>query len=145
MSTGKSKLPAEGESLDIVTTVDDSLLTPRYGKPDIVVLASPAVVSLMELASLQLVERNLSDDLTSVGTRMTFEHLKPSYAGAEIVTRATVRQVSSRRIELEVESFEGQTLVARATHTRAIAPRAKFCPPFASTEDPGSRDAKVAR
>jgi predicted thioesterase len=76
---------------------------------------------------------------------MTFEHLQPSYAGAEIVTRATVRQVSSRRIELEVESFEGQTLVARATHTRAIAPRAKFLPPSGSTEDPGSRDAKVAR
>lgn len=145
MSTGKLKLPAEGESLDIVRTVDDSLLTPRYGKPDIVVLASPAVVSLMELASLQLVERNLPVDLTSVGTRMMFEHLQPSYAGAEIVTRATVRQVSGRRIELEVESFEGQTLIARATHTRAIAPRAKFRPPSGSTEDPGSRGAEVAR
>lgn len=129
MSTGELKLPAEGESLDVVRTVDDSLLTPRYGKPDIVVLASPAVVSLMEIASLQLVERDLPDDLTSVGIRMTFEHLQPSYAGAEIVTRATVRQVSGRRVELQVESFEGQTLVARATHARAIAPKAKFRPP----------------
>lgn len=143
MSTGEPKLPAEGESLDIVRTVDDSLLTPRYGKPDIVVLASPAVVSLMEIASLQLVERDLPEDLTSVGMRMTFEHLQPSYAGAEIVTRATVRRVSGRRIELEVESFEGQTLVARATHTRAIAPRAKFRPPAVSTEDPGSRGVKA--
>lgn len=145
MSTGEPKLPAEGESLDVVRTIDDSLLTPRYGKPDIVVLASPAVVSLMEIASLQLVERDLPDDLTSVGIRMTFEHLQPSYAGAEIVTRATVQQVSGRRIELKVESFEGQTLVARATHTRAIAPRAKFRPPSGSAEDPGSRSAGAAR
>lgn len=140
MSAGELRLPAEGQSLEIVRTVDDSLLTPHYGKPDIVVLASPALVSLMEIASLQLVERDLSHDLTSVGTRMTFEHLQPSYAGAEIVTRATVRQVSGRRIELEVESFEGQTLVARATHTRAIASKAKFRPPAGDTEDPGSRD-----
>ena len=138
MSTGEPKLPAEGASLEIVRTVDDSLLTPRYGKPDIVVLASPAVVSLMEIASLQLVERELPEDLTSVGIRMTFEHLQPSYAGAEIVTRATVRQVSGRRIELEVESFERQTLVARAAHTRAIAPKARFRPPSASTGNPGS-------
>ncbi|MBL0143488.1 MAG: hypothetical protein IPP91_15580 [Betaproteobacteria bacterium] len=145
MSTGEPKLPAEGESLDIVRTVDDSLLTPRYGKPDIVVLASPAVMFLMELASLQLVERELPDELTSVGTRMVFEHLQPSYAGAEIVTRATVRQVSGRRIELEVESFEGQTLVARAAHTRAIVPRAKFRPPSGSTEDRGSQGAEATR
>lgn len=134
MSTGELNLPAEGESLDIVRTVDDSLLTPRFGKPDIVVLASPAVVSLMEIASLQLVERDLPDDLTSVGIRMTFEHLQPSYAGAEIVTRATVQEVSGRRIELQVESFKGQTLVARAAHTRAVAPRAKFRPPSGRTE-----------
>lgn len=134
MSTGELRLPAEGESLDIVRTVDDSLLTPRFGKPDIVVLASPAVVSLMEIASLQLVERDLPDDLTSVGIRMTFEHLQPSYAGAEIVTRAIVREVSGRRIELQVESFEGPTLVARATHTRAVAPKAKFRPCSGRTE-----------
>ncbi len=134
MDTRELKLPAEGESLDIVRTVDDSLLTPRYGKPDIVVLASPAVVSLMEIASLQLVERDLPDDLTSVGIRMTFEHLRPSYAGAEIVTRATVQEVSDRRIKLQVESFEGQTLVARATHIRAVAPRAKFRPPSGRPE-----------
>ena len=145
MSAGELKLPAAGESLEIVRTVDDSLLTPRYGKPDIVVLASPAVVSLMEIASLQLVERDLPADLTSVGIRMTFEHLAPSYAGAEIVTRATVRQVSGRRIELEIESFEGQTVIARATHTRAIAPKAKFRPPSGSSGHPGSQDAEAAR
>lgn len=141
MSSAEPKLPAEGASLEIVRTVDESLLTPRYGKPDIVVLASPAVVSLMEIASLQLVERDLPADLTSVGTGMTFEHLRPSYAGAEIVTRATVRQVSGRRIELAVESFEGQTLVARAAHTRAIAPKANFRPPAGNTGQPGRGDA----
>lgn len=135
MSTEEPKLPAAGESLDIIRTVDDSLLTPRYGKPDIVVLASPAVVSLMEIASLQLVERDLPDSLTSVGIKMVFEHLQPSFAGAEIRTRATVQQVSGRRIELEVESFEGQTLVARATHTRAIASKAKFRPPSRTPEN----------
>ena len=144
MSAGELKLPAAGESLEIVRTVDDSLLTPRYGKPDIVVLAAPAVVSLMEIASLQLVERDLPADLTSVGIRMTFEHLAPSYAGAEIVTRATVRQVSGRRIELEVESFEGRTLVARAAHTRAIASRSKFRPPAGGTDDPGIRASRSA-
>lgn len=145
MSTVDLKLLPAGTSLEIVRTVDDSLLTPRYGKPDIVVLASPAVVSLMEIACLQLVERDLPDDLTSVGIRMTFEHLLPSYAGAEIVTRATVREVSGRRIELEVESFEGDVLVARAAHTRAIAPKAKFRPPSAKAEDSGSRNAEKAR
>lgn len=132
MSAVELLLPAKGESLEIVQIVDDALLTPRYGKPDIEVLASPAVVSLMEIASLQLVEQDLPDDLTSVGIKMTFEHLQPSYAGAEIVTRATVQQVSGRRIDLVVESFDGPTLIARATHTRAIAPKEKFRPPISN-------------
>lgn len=132
MSGAELKLPGAGESLEQATIVDESLLTPRYGKPDIVVLASPAVVSLMEITSLRLVERDLPPEWTSVGSRMVFEHLLPTYAGAQVVTRATVREVAGRRIELDVETFEGPTLVARATHTRAIARKAKFSPPAAA-------------
>ena len=129
MNVDASQLPAEGASAEITRIVDETLLTPAYGKPDIEVLASPAVVDLLELASIGLVEERLPAELTSVGTGLTFRHLRPSYAGAEVVTRATVREVSARRIDLTVESYEDGELVAKAEHSRAIVPTANFARP----------------
>ena len=122
-------LPTEGASYELTRTVDDSLMTPAFGKPDIEVLASPAVVYLMEVASLTLVEERLPEELTSVGTGLTFKHLRPSWAGAEILVRATVQSVSEKRVDLLVEAFEREKLVATAEHSRAVVPTRNFTPP----------------
>lgn len=124
----EATVPAEGASYELTRTVDASLMTPAFGKPDIEVLASPAVVYLMEVASLTLVEEHLPADLTSVGTGLTFKHLRASYEGAEVLVRATVRTASAKRVDLLVEAFEGETLVATAEHSRAVVPRRNFTP-----------------
>ncbi len=129
MDTGSGILPEVGATAEISRTVDRSLLTPEFGKPDIEVLASPAVVYLMELASIELVERDLSTELTSVGTGLEFEHLRPSFEGTEVVTKATVRECSPKHVSLDVETIEDGTVVARAKHSRAIAPTRKFARP----------------
>lgn len=131
--TNEVTLPAEGASYELTRTVDETLMTPAFGKPDIEVLASPAVVYLMEVASLTLVEERLPEDLTSVGTGLVFKHLRPSWEGAEVLVRATVRSVSEKRIDLLVEAFEGEKLVATAEHSRAVVPRANFARPAGSS------------
>jgi predicted thioesterase len=54
------------------------------------------------------------------------EHLAPSRPGADVRAIARVTEVAGRRIVFVCEAYEGEALVGRATHRRAIVDRARF-------------------
>lgn len=96
------------------------------GSGDMPVLATPALVALMENAAMMACRPLCQEGETTVGSSIHVEHLKPSPLGAEIKAIATIVKHEGRCIDFTVEAHQGDVLVGTATHTRFIVSRERF-------------------
>lgn len=97
-------------------------------------LATPRLVALVEQAAVAAVAESLPAGSTTVGTNVTIDHLAATAIGDEVAASATVVAVDGRRVSFSIEAHEGDKLIARGTHSRAIVDRDRFLASL--TEDP---------
>ncbi|MBQ2441055.1 MAG: thioesterase family protein [Paludibacteraceae bacterium] len=108
------------------TVVTDSLTASYIGSGDMPVLATPAMIALMENAAMVAVAPHLPEGSTTVGGFISSTHLKPSKIGETITAVAEVTKVEGKKIEFKVSAYSGETLLGEGTHTRFIVERQKF-------------------
>ncbi len=107
-------------------TVTDAVTAIVMGSGDMPVLATPAMMALMENAAMLAVANHLPEGSTTVGGQITSSHLKPSKLGDTVTATATVIRVEGKKIEFKVEARCGETLLGEGTHLRFIVDREKF-------------------
>ena len=107
-------------------TVTDAITAIAMGSGDMPVLATPAMMALMENAAMLAVADYLSEGCTTVGGHITSSHLKPSKLGDKVTATATVTRVEGKKIEFKVEAHCGDTLLGEGTHLRFIVDKEKF-------------------
>ena len=107
-------------------TVTDAVTAITMGSGDMPVLATPAMMALMENAAMLAVAEHLPEGSTTVGGHISASHLKPTPVGETVTATATVIRVEGRKIEFRVEARCGDTLLGEGTHLRFIVDRAKF-------------------
>ena len=90
------------------------------------VLATPVMICLMEQAAAELVERNLPDDLTSVGIAVNISHKAPTPIGLSVRAEAVITKVDGRKITFDVKAFDGVDEIGSGTHERFIVNKEKF-------------------
>jgi fluoroacetyl-CoA thioesterase len=115
-----------GATGDISFVVDEFTTAVALGSGDIPVLGTPKVVALCEEAAVAAIAESLDAGATSVGTRVSLEHLAPTAVGGSVVASASLVAVDRRRLEFEVSVSEGDRVVAGGTHTRFIVDRDRF-------------------
>ena len=108
------------------TVVTDSLTASYIGSGDMPVLATPAMIALMENAAMVAVAPHLPEGSTTVAGFISSSHLKPSKIGETITAVAEVTKVEGKKIEFKVSAYSGETLLGEGTHTRFIVERQKF-------------------
>ncbi|MDE6140186.1 MAG: thioesterase family protein [Alistipes sp.] len=96
------------------------------GSGDMAVLATPAMVALMENAAMLAVAPLLPEGSTTVGSCISTSHLKPSAVGATVTARAELTEVDNRRLTFRVEAYEGEEKIGEGEHVRYIVDREKF-------------------
>lgn len=96
------------------------------GSGDMPVLATPALVALMENAAMMACRPLCQEGDTTVGSSIHVEHLKPSPVGAKVMATATIVKHEGRRIDFTIEAHQGDLLIGTATHTRFIVSRERF-------------------
>lgn len=96
------------------------------GSGDMPVLATPALVAMMENAAMLEARAHLQEGETTVGGSIDVLHLKPSPVGAEIRVTATITFHEERKFEFAIEALQGGALVGKATHTRFAVNRERF-------------------
>ena len=96
------------------------------GSGDMAVLATPAMVALMENAAMLAVALHLGEGETTVGTMVSTSHLKASKVGNIIEARAELVAVEGRKLDFKIEAYDGETLIGEGTHTRFVVNREKF-------------------
>ena len=107
-------------------TVTDAVTAITIGSGDMPVLATPAMMALMENAAMLAVADHLPEGCTTVGGHIASSHLRPSKLGDIVTATATVTGVDGKRIEFKVQAHCGDVLLGEGTHLRFIVDRNKF-------------------
>lgn len=96
------------------------------GSGDVAVLATPKVVALCEAAALEALKEQLEAEQTTVGARISIDHLAPTVPGRTVTARASLERVDGRTLEFAVQMSDGTGEIATGLHVRVIVDRQKF-------------------
>ena len=107
-------------------TVTDAVTAARMGSGDMPVLATPAMMALMENAAMLAVADELPEGSTTVGGHIASSHLRPSKIGEVVRAVAEVTKVDGRKIEFNVSAYSGDVLLGEGTHLRFVVDRERF-------------------
>lgn len=114
-----------------VTGVFESSVTPEntalaMGSGSLPVLATPALVAMMEHAAVNALQGRLPEGIDSVGVAIRVEHLAASPVGMTIRAEAVLTASDGRSYDFAIEAYDAKGLVGRATHRRATVKVDKF-------------------
>ena len=107
-------------------TVTEAVTATSMGSGDLPVLATPAMMALMENAAMLAVAPHLPEGSTTVGGHISASHIKPTPVGETVTATASVTKVDGKKIEFEVKAHCGDILLGEGSHLRFIVDREKF-------------------
>jgi fluoroacetyl-CoA thioesterase len=92
----------------------------HLGSGGVEVLATPAMIALMEEAARTLVDPKLEPGQMSVGVNLNVSHLSATPIGMEVTARAELLGVDGRRLTFQVEAFDEREKIGEGSHSRAV-------------------------
>ncbi|WP_027449805.1 thioesterase family protein [Xylanibacter brevis] len=107
-------------------TVTDAVTASYIGSGDMPVLATPAMMALMENAAMLAVAKELAEGSTTVGGHIESSHIRPSKIGDKITATAEVTNIDGKKIFFKVSAYFEDVLLGEGTHLRFIVDRGKF-------------------
>ena len=96
------------------------------GSGDMPVLATPAMMALMENAAMLAVASHLPEGYTTVGGHIEASHLRPSKVGDKITATALLTKVDGKKMEFKVIAHCHEAVIGEGTHLRFMVERKKF-------------------
>lgn len=90
------------------------------------VFATPAMVLLIERASVELLQPLLPEGKSTVGVGIQARHLAPTPLGGTVRAEVEVVRVDGNRIHLRAEVWDDVERVGEAEHERAIVDVERF-------------------
>lgn len=106
--------------------VTDADTAASLGSGDVEVLGTPMVIALCEKAAVRALAGRLDPGTTTVGVRISLDHLAPTVVGRQVTARASLESVDGRTLDFAVEANDAEGMIARGLHTRVIVERDAF-------------------
>lgn len=106
--------------------VTAELSAEKMGSGDMPVLATPAMVALMENAAMKCVADDLEDGQSTVGTMMNVSHVKASPIGTKVHATAELTGIDGRKLTFKVTAYQGSDVIGEGVHERYVVMRDKF-------------------
>ncbi len=98
----------------------------KVGSGDVPVLATPRLLAFAERATVQAIAGALAPGQTSVGTRVSLEHLEASPIGTHVEIAVELTEVDGRRLVFGFTARDRKALVASGTIERVVVDRERF-------------------
>ena len=105
--------------------VDTTNTARAMGSGSLEVLATPAMVAMMEHAACLALEGALPEELTT-GVDMQVSHVSASPVGMKVWAEAELMDTDGRQYTFEIEAFDQTGLIGKAVHKRASVKKEKF-------------------
>jgi fluoroacetyl-CoA thioesterase len=110
----------------IEETVGKEMTAAAVGSGDVLVLATPVILSFVERAAVEAVRGHLPPGTTSMGVSVALAHLAPSPIGAKVRVHVELDQVDGRRLRFRCSAWDAAGEVANGTHVRVVVDRDRF-------------------
>lgn len=109
-----------GQTFEKDVIVKETMLASTIGSGKVNVLATPAMIALMEEASMNCLQQFLTDELSSVGTNISVSHSAATPRGMRVIVQSTITNVDGRSITFAIRARDQSGLIGEGTHTRFI-------------------------
>jgi fluoroacetyl-CoA thioesterase len=107
-------------------TVGEDDTAAAVGSGSLPVLGTPRLLAWCEAATCAAVEPCLTEGQTTVGTRISLEHIAPSAVGAVVSVSASTSHVDGRLVRFGVSARQDGKLVASGEVTRVVVDAERF-------------------
>ncbi|WP_250574148.1 thioesterase family protein [Nonomuraea sediminis] len=117
---------APGLNAKLLIMVEREDTAQKIGSGDVPVLATPRLLALAEMTTVQALRPHLEPGTTSVGTRVQLEHLAPSPLGTHVEITTELIEVDGRRLVFAFQARDRNQVVGRGTIERVLVDRERF-------------------
>jgi len=100
--------------------VTDDIAIDFLGLEGARVLATPAMIGLLEMTCRNSILPLLEAGYDSVGTEVNVKHLAATPMGMEVTFKSEVTAVDERRVMFKVAAFDEKEQIADGTHERFV-------------------------
>jgi len=135
-----NELVQPGNHIEFQFVVEEQHTASQIGSGSLRVLATPAMVLMMEKISHRLLAEKLPEGYSSVGVHLDVRHLAPSPIGSTVTVRSEVIQVDERSVIFKVSAWDTVENIGEGTHTRMAIDVERFLKRVAGKQsqiDPG--------
>lgn len=98
--------------------VTQDVLADRVGSGSLPVLATPAVAAFFESTAAELASAYLAEGETTVGSKITVEHLAPTLPGGRVSVTAVLAGREKRLFRFTLQARDESGVIATGTHER---------------------------
>ena len=109
-----------GRSHTVEIVVTEELTADAYGNPGVFVLATPALIHLVERTAFESMAPILEGEQGSLGIRLDVRHLAATPLGMRVWCTTELAEIDRRRLVFSVEARDEQELIASGTHERFL-------------------------
>jgi len=92
----------------------------KYGSGTIDVFATPAMIGLMEKASIEAVDNLLPDGFATVGTKIEVKHLAATPVGMNVTAKAELLEIDNKKLKFRIEAYDDIDKIGEGIHYRYI-------------------------
>jgi len=107
-----------GMSGEASLVVGEAQTAAAFGAGGVQVLGTPVMIGLMENAAWQLVQPELPEGESTVGTLVNVRHLAATPMGGHVVATAELIEIDDRRLVFRVNARDDTQLIGEGTHER---------------------------
>ena len=107
------------EKMELIVTEEQTARYLGSGKSDI--LATPALVALVEAVAQKIVDRGLAENWQSVGTYIGLKHNSMTPVGRKIRIHVILTDIDEKELTFEIKAFDDSGMIAEGSHKRIIS------------------------
>ena len=92
----------------------------NYGSGKLEVLATPALVAIMENTALQSAEKFLPPGYNTVGIEISIKHIKATPIGGKVSCKSVLKTIEGNKLIFNIREYDENGEIGKASHSRVI-------------------------
>lgn len=116
----------EGMRTILTCEVNDTNSARTIGSGSLPVFGTPAMIALIEQTAVALLEGNLPEGMTTVGTKLDINHVSATPLGMTAQCQCTLTKIDRKKLVFEVEVKDEAGLIGNGIHERFMVEAESF-------------------
>lgn len=106
--------------------VEETNTARQIGSGSLPVFGTPAMIALIEQTAVALLQDNLPDGVTTVGTRLEIDHVSATPIGMKVMCECILTCIDRKKLTFEVSVKDEAGVIGRGIHERFMVDGEKF-------------------